>query len=148
MSDSLWSHGLQQTRLPYQSPKPKACSNSCARVSDPTQSSHPLLAPSPSTFNLSQHQGLFNESLLHIRWPKYWSFSFNISPANEYSGLTSFRMDWFDLAVQETLESLLQQHSSKPSALQCSAFFKRFNSHIQTWLLEKPYLWLYRPVLL
>ena len=65
-----------------------------------------------------------NESTLHIRWPKYWSFSFSISPSNEYSGLSSFRMDWFDLlAVQGTLKSLLQHHSSKVSILWCSAFF-------------------------
>ena len=65
-----------------------------------------------------------NELVLHIRWPKYWSFSFSISPSNEYSGLISFRMDWFDLlAVQGTLKSLLQHHSSKVSILQCSAFF-------------------------
>ena len=66
-----------------------------------------------------------NESALCIRWPKYWSFSFNISPSNEHSGLISFRMDWLDLlAVQGTLKSLLQHHSSKASVLQCSAFFK------------------------
>ena len=65
-----------------------------------------------------------NELVLRIRWPKYWSFSFNISPSNEYSGLISFRMGWFDLlAVQGTLKSLLQPHSSKASILQCSAFF-------------------------
>ena len=65
-----------------------------------------------------------NESFLHIRWPKYWSFSFSISPSNEYSGLISFRMDWLDLlAVQGTLKSLLQHYSSKASILQCSAFF-------------------------
>ena len=64
-----------------------------------------------------------NESILHIRWPKYWSFSFSISPSKEYSGLISFRMDWLDLlAVQGTLKSLLQHHSSKASILQCSAF--------------------------
>ena len=65
-----------------------------------------------------------DDSALHIRWPKYWSFSFNISPSNEYSGLISFRMDWLDLlAVQGTLKSLLQHHSSKTSVLRCSAFF-------------------------
>ena len=65
-----------------------------------------------------------NDSVLHIRWPKYWSFSFSISPSNEYSGFISFRMDWLDLlAVQGTLKSLLQHHSSKPSVLWCSAFF-------------------------
>ena len=71
-----------------------------------------------------------NESALHIRWPKYWSFSFNISPSNKYSGLISFRMDWLDLlAVQETLKSLLQQHSSKASILWHSAFFTVQLSH-------------------
>ena len=65
-----------------------------------------------------------NETVLHIRWPKYWSFSFSISPSNEYLGLISFRMDWFDLlAIQVTLKSLLQHHSSKASILWCSAFF-------------------------
>ena len=83
-----------------------------------------------------------NESVLRIRWPKYWSFSFSISSSNEFSGLTSFRMDWFDvLAVQETLKSLLQHHSSKASVLRCSAFFI-VQLSIHTWLLEKPQLWL------
>ena len=76
----------------------------------------PLIFPSIRVFS--------NESALHIRWPKYWSFSFNISPSNEHPGLISFRMDWLDLlAVQGILKSLLQHHSSKPSILQCSAFF-------------------------
>ena len=71
-----------------------------------------------------------NESTLHIRWPKYWSFSFNISPSNEHPGLISFRMDWLDLlAVQGTLKSLLQHHSSKASVLRCSAFFVVQLSH-------------------
>ena len=79
-----------------------------------------------------------NDSVLCIRWPKYWSFSFNISPSNEYSGLISFRMDWLGLlAVQGTLKSLLQHHSSKASILQCSAFFI-VQLQIHTWLLEKP----------
>ena len=82
---------------------------------------HPLLLP-PSIF--PSIRVFSNESFLHIRWPKYWSFSFSISPSNEYSGLISFRIDWFDLlAVQGTLKSLLQHHSSKASILQCSAFF-------------------------
>ena len=72
-----------------------------------------------------------NESVLHIRWPKYWNLSFSISPSNEYSGLISFRIDWLDLlAVQETLKSLLQHHSSKASILQCSAFFIVQLSHM------------------
>ena len=81
----------------------------------------PLLLP-PSIF--PSIRVFSNESVLHIRWPKYWSFSFNISPSIEYSGLISFRMDWLDLlAVQGTLKSLLQHHSSKASILRCSAFF-------------------------
>ena len=82
--------------------------------------SHPLLLP-PSIF--SSIRVFYNESVLCIRWPKYWSFSFSISLSNEYSGLISFRIDWLDLlAVQGTLKSLLQHHSSKASVLQCSAF--------------------------
>ena len=93
------------------------------QVGDVIQPSHPLSFPSPPAFNLSQHQGFSNESVLHIRWPQYWSFSFNISPSNEYSGLISFKIDWLDLlAVQGTLKSLLQHHSSKASILRCSAF--------------------------
>ena len=82
---------------------------------------HPLLLP-PSIF--PSIRIFSSESVLRIRWPKYWSFSINISPSNEYSGLISFRIDWFDLlAVQGTLKSLLQHHSSKASFLLCSAFF-------------------------
>ena len=83
---------------------------------------HPLLLL-PSIFP-SIRESVSNESVLHIRWPRYWSFSFHISPSNEHSGLISFRMDWLDLlAVQGTLKSLLQHHSSKASILQHSAFF-------------------------
>ena len=93
-------------------------------VSDALQPSHPLLSPSPPTFNLSQHQVFSNESVLCIRWPKYWSFSFNISPSSEHSGLIFFRMDRLDLlVVQGTLKSLLQHYSSKASILLCSAVF-------------------------
>ena len=91
-------------------------------VHDSIQPSHPLLSPSPPACSLSQNQGLFYESALCIGWPKYWSFS--ISPSNEYSGLISFRIDSFDLlAVQGTLRSPLQHHSSKASILWRSAFF-------------------------
>ena len=87
----------------------------------------PLLLP-PSTF--PSIRGFSNESFLHIRWPKYWSFSFSISPSNEYSRMISFRMDWLNLlAVQGTLKSLLQHHSSKASILLCSAFFSVQLSH-------------------
>ena len=93
-------------------------------VSDAIQPSHPLLSPSPPAFNLSQHQVFSNESTLRTRWPKYWSFSFTISPSNEYSGLMSFRMDRVHLlAVRGTLKSLLQHHSSKVSILRHSTYF-------------------------
>ena len=124
MSNSLWPHGLQQTRPPCPSPTPGAYSNSCpsSQWCHPTISScHPLLLL-PSIF--PSIKVFSNESVLCIRWPKYWSFSFSISPSNEYSGLISFRMDWLDLlAVQRTLQSLLQHHSSKASILLSSAFF-------------------------
>ena len=82
-----------------------------------------VLLPSPPALNLSQIRVFSNESAFHIRWPKYWGFIFSISPSNEYSGLISFRNDWLDLlAVQGTLKSLLQHHSSKASILWCSAF--------------------------
>jgi len=98
---------------------------------------HPLLLL-PSIF--PRIRVFSNESVLHIRWPKYWSFSSRISPSNEYSGLSSFRMNWLDLlAVQGTFKTLLQHHSSKPSILWCSVFFSfgyyvmfiRLNSHLQ-----------------
>ena len=95
---------------------------------DAIQPSHPLTSPSPLAFNLSLHQGLFQGASLCLRWPKYWSFS--ISPFNEYSGLISSSIDCIDfLAIQGTLESLPQHHSSKPSVLQCSAFFMVQLSH-------------------
>ena len=130
VSDSLQPHGLQHARLPCLSPTLGVCSNSCPWVGDIIQPSHPLSSPSPPAFNLSQHQGLLNESVLHIRWPKYWSFSFSISPSNEYLGLISCRINWFDFhALQRTLKSLLQHHSSKASILQCTAFFVLQLSH-------------------
>ena len=96
------------------------------RVSDAIQTSHPLSSPSPPALNLSQHQ----KSVLHIRWPKYWSFSFNISPSNVYLGLISCGMDSFDLlTVQGTLKSFLQHHSSKAWVLWCPVFFMVQFSH-------------------
>ena len=93
-------------------------------VSDAIEPSYPLSSPSPPAFNVSNIRVFSNESALRIRWPKYWSVSFTISPSNEHPGLISFRMDWLDLlAVQGTLKSLLQHCSSKASILQCSAFF-------------------------
>ena len=125
MSASLQPHGLQDARPPCPSSTPEAYSNSCplSRWCHPTNHLtlyHPLLLPSifPGIRVFS------SESVLCIRWPKYWSFSFSISPFNENSGLISFRMDWLDLlAVQGMLKNLLQHHSSKASILQCSAFF-------------------------
>ena len=125
MSNSLWPNGLQHARLPCPSPTPRAYSNSCPLSwwCHPTISSSviPLLLPSSIIPSIRVFS---NKSFLRIRWPKYWSFSFSISPSNEYSGLISFRIDWFDLlAVRGTLKSLLQHHSSKASVLQCSAQF-------------------------
>ena len=100
------------------------------RVGDAIQPSHPLSSPSSPHSIFPSIRVFSNESVLRIRGPKYWSFSFSISPSNEYSGLISFRMDWFYvLAVQGTLKSLLQHHSSKASILQCSAFFLVELSH-------------------
>ena len=93
-------------------------------VGDAIQPSHPLSTPSPPAPILPSITVFSNESALCIRWPKYWSFSFNISPSNEHPGLISYGMDWLDLlVVQETLKSLLQRHSSKASILWLSAFF-------------------------
>ena len=124
VSNSLQPRGLQHTRLPCLSPTPELAQTHVHWVGDAIQPSHPLLSPSPPAFNLSQHQGLFQWISSCNRWPKYWSFSFSISPSNEYSGPISFRIDWFDLpVVQRTLKSFLQYHSSKASILWCSAFF-------------------------
>ena len=147
MSDSLWLHGLQDTRLPCPSPTPRACSNSCPL----SQWCHPtihvpvifrfhwminnkcLILCYPLLFLPSIFPSIrvfSKESVLPIRWPKYWSFSFSISPSNEYSGLIYFRIDWSDrFAVQGTFKSLLQHHSSKASVLQHSAFFTVQFSH-------------------
>ena len=113
MSDSLQTPGLQHTRLPCSSPTPGACSNSCPSSwwCHPTISS--LSSPSLPAFNLSHIRVFSNESVLPIRWPKYWSFSFSISPSSVYSGLISFRIVWFDLlAVQGILKSLTPQLKS------------------------------------
>ena len=124
MSDSFWPHGLQHAMPPCPSPTPRAYSNSSIESVMPSNQlilCRPLLLP-PSIF--PSIRVFSNESILHIRWPKYWSFSFSISPSNEYSGLISFRIDWLGLlAVQGTLKSLLQHHSSEASILRRSAFF-------------------------
>ena len=124
MSDSLRPHGLQHARPPCPSPTPGVYSDSrpLSRRCHPTISSSVVpFSSCPQSFPAS---GSFQMRALHIRWPKYWSFSFNIRPSNEHPGLISFRMDWLDLlAVQGTPKSFLQHHSSKASILQCSAFF-------------------------
>ena len=133
MSNSLQPHGLQHARLPSPSPTPGVYSNSCplSRWCHPTISSSVVpFSSCPQSFPAS---GPFPMSQLCIRWPKYWSFNFNISPSNEYSGLISFRMDWFHLlAVQGTLKSLLQHYCSKASIIWCSAFFIVQLSHPYT----------------
>ena len=121
---TLWPQGLQHASPPCPSPKLEPTQSRIHWVSDAIQPSHPPSFPSHLAFNLSQHQVFSRESVLHIKWPKNWCFSFSISPSNEYSGLISFRMDWLALlAVQGTLKSLLQHRSSKASILWCSTFF-------------------------
>ena len=110
--------------LPVHHQLPEFTQTHLHRVSDAIQPSHPLSAPSPPAPNPSRIRIFSNKSTLLLRWPKYWSFSFSISPSNEHPELISFRVDWLDLlAVQGTLKSLLQHHSSKASILWCSAFF-------------------------
>ena len=110
--------------LPVHHQLPECTQTQVHQVGDAIQWSHPLSSPSPPALIFPGIRVFSNESVLCIRWPKYWSFSFNISPSNEYLGLISFRMDWLDLlTVQGTCKSLLQHHSSKASILRCSAFF-------------------------
>ena len=130
VSDSLWHHELQHSRPPSPSPATRVYSNSCPL----SRWCHPAISSSvvPFSFRLQSFPaaGPFQKSALRIRWPKFWSLSFNISPSNEHSKLISFRMDSLDLlAVQGTLKSLLQHHSSEASIFQCSAFFILQLSH-------------------
>ena len=130
VSDSLRPDERQHARPPCPSPTPGVHPSPCplSRWCHPTISSSVLPFYLPSIF--PSIRVFTNESALRIRWPKYWSFSFNISLSNEHPGLISFRMDWLDLlAVQGTLKSLLQHHSSKASSLQYSAFFTVQLSH-------------------
>ena len=131
ISDSLRPHGLQHARPPCPSATPGACSNSCPSCwwwpSNHLIHSCPLLLL-PSI--IASIRVFSSESVLCIRWPKYWSFSFSIRPSNEYSGLITFRIDWFDLfSVQGTLKSILQHYSSKASIFQYSALFGVQLSH-------------------
>ena len=125
VSDSLWPHESQYARPPC--PSLKLMSIELVMPSSHLILCHPflLLPPIPPRIRVFS-----NESTLHMRWPKYWSFSLSITPSNEHPGLTFFRMDWLDrLAVQGTLKSLLQHHTSKPSILWRSAFFTVQLSH-------------------
>ena len=121
----MWPHRLQHARLPCLSPTSRVYSNSCSTESVMPSNHLILCCPLLLLPSISPSIKVFsNESALLIRWPKYWSSSFNISPSNEYSGLISFRMDWLDLlAVQGTFKSLFQHYSSKASILLCSTFF-------------------------
>ena len=147
VSDSLWPHESQHARPPCPSQLLEFTQTYVHRVGDAINHlilCHPLplLPPIPPSIRVFS-----NESALHKRWPKYWSFSFNISPSNEHPGLISFRMDWLDLlAVWGTLKNLFQHHSSKASIFWHSVFLKS-NSHIHTWPLEKPFLWPDGPLL-
>ena len=130
VSDSLWPHELQHARPPCPSPAPGVHPDSHPS----SRWCHPAISSSVVPFSScpqSLPASVFsNESTLHMRWPKYWSFSFSIIPSKEIPGLISFRIDWLDLlAVQGTLKSLLQHHSSKASILWCSAFFTVRLSH-------------------
>ena len=131
MSDSLRPHELQHARLPCPTPTPGVHSNSHPS----SRWGHPAISSSVVPFSscpqsLPASESFPIESTLCMRWPKYWSFSFSIIPSKEHPGLISFRMDWLDLlAIQGTLKSLLQHHSSKASILRCSAFFMVKLSH-------------------
>ena len=122
VSDSLWPMVCSTPDFPVPHHLPEFAQVHVHRIGDAIQPSHPLWPPSPPPSILPSIRDFSNELALHIKWPNYWSFSIN--PSNEYSGLISFRIDWFDLlAIQGTLKSLLQHHSSKATILQCSVFF-------------------------
>ena len=137
MSDALWPHGLQHARFPCSSLSPGVCSSSFPL----SQWCHSTISSSVTHFSCPQSKRpsirVFSSELaLHIRWSKYWRFSFSISPSNEYSGLISFRMDWFDLlAIQGTLESIPTPQLKNINSLALSPSLWS-NSHICTWLLE------------
>ena len=122
VSNCLQCYGLQHARPPCPSPTPGACPSSCPSSWWCHPSTSSSVVPFSSCLRSFPESGSFPESVLHIRWPEYWSFSFSISPSREYSELISLRMDWLDLlAVQGALKS--QHHSSKASLLWCSVFF-------------------------
>ena len=123
VSDSLWSMDCSMPGFPVHHQLPDLAQTHVHWVGDTIQPPYPLSSPSPPAFSLAQHRVFSSESVLCIKWQKYWSFSITISPSKEYSGLISFRLDWFDLhTVQGTLNSL-QHHRTKASILWHSAFF-------------------------
>ena len=147
MSDSLQLQGLQHARLPCHYLLEIAQSH-VHWVDDAFQLYYPLWPPSPLVLSLSSIRVFSSELTLHISWPKYWSFSFSNSASSEYSGLISFRIDWFQLlAVQRTLKSLLHHHSSKASILRRSAFFTVQLSHLYMTTGKTIALTLYGPLL-
>ena len=138
VSDSLRPHGLQHARPPCPSPTPKVYSNSCplSRWCHPTISSS--VVPFSSCLQSPSIQVFSSESVLQIRWPKYWSFSFNISPFNGYSGLISFRMDWLDLLAVPGISRVFSNSTVQKHQFFGAQLSLRTNSHIHTWLLGKP----------
>ena len=132
MSNSLWPHGLQQTGLPVHYQLPEFTQTHVLWIGDAIQPSHPLLSPSPPAPNPSQHQVFSNESALCIRWPKYWSFSFSISPSNEHSGLISFRMDLLDVSASGSFQ-MSQLFASDGQSIEVSASASVLPMNIQDW---------------
>ena len=133
--------------VPVHHQLPESTQTHVHRVSDANQPSYLLLSPSPPPSIFPSIRVFSNELVLHIRWPKYWSFSFSISHSNEYSGLISFRIQWFDLLQRKGLSTVFSN-----TTVQKNQFFGTqpslwSNSHICTWLLEKTLLWLYGPLL-
>ena len=108
------------------------------RVGDAIQPSYPMSSPFPPAPKPSQHQGLSNESTLRVRWPKYWSFSFSISPSNEHPGLISFRMDRLDLLASKELSSIFSNTTFQKHQFFSTQLSSQSNSHIHTWPMEKP----------
>ena len=129
VSSSLWPHGLQHASPPFPSPTPGVYSTHVHCVSEAIQPIHPLLSASAPTFNPSEDQGFLNESILHIKWPKYWSFSFSISPSNEYSGLISFRVD---SSQSKGLSRVFSNTTVQKHQFFSSQLSLHSNSHIHT----------------